>query len=83
MNVTSFRSGRKAFRLATCPVIESAPIVLPWNEPKVETIFLRPLNLESLSAASFASAPELQKKTFASVEPVKSFNFSANSIARG
>ncbi|CAB5240092.1 unannotated protein [freshwater metagenome] len=63
--LTSLSNGRNGVLFEGCPVSESAPIVLPWNAPWVATIFLRPLRRESLSAASFASAPELQKNILA------------------
>ena len=41
------------------------------------------MSLDNLSAASLASAPELQKKTRALVWPVRALSFSASSIERG
>ena len=78
-----FTRGLKGLRLLGCPVRESAPIVLPWNEPVVATIFERPVLRDNLSAASFASAPELQKNTRAVLSPVSSCNFAANAIPEG
>ena len=43
-------------------MIESAPIVRPWNEPSSATSPVFPVDLRAhLSAASTASVPELQK----------------------
>jgi len=47
-------------------VIESAPIVRPWNEPSSATSSVFPVDLRAhLIAASTASVPELQKKACA------------------
>ena len=55
------RSGSNGARFAGWPVIESAPIVRPWNEPSSATSPLRPVALRAhLIAASTASVPELQ-----------------------
>ena len=83
MNFTFLSSGLKGFCLELWPVKERAPIVLPWKDPIVETNLERPVSLDNLSAASLASAPELQKKTRALDWPVRSFSFSASSIERG
>ncbi len=65
-SVTPGTSGSNAARFAGWPVTESAPSVRPWNEPSSATTPLLPVALRAyLSAASFASAPELQKKTVA------------------
>ena len=42
----------------------SAPVVRPWKAPSAATMPVRPVRRASLMAASRASAPELQKKTF-------------------
>ena len=56
-------SGPKPSHFDGCPVAESAPSVRPWNPPSSATIRVRPVALRAiLSAASLASAPELQKK---------------------
>ena len=61
--VTSPGSGRNGSALAGWPVSASAPIVRPWKPPSVATTWVRPVSRDSLNAASFASAPELQKNT--------------------
>ena len=54
-------SGSNGARFAGWPVIESAPIVRPWNEPSSATSPVRPVALRAhLIAASTASVPELQ-----------------------
>ena len=56
-------SGPKPSHFDGCPVAESAPSVRPWKPPSSATIRVRPVALRAiLSAASLASAPELQKK---------------------
>src|SRR5438067_5976655 len=69
-----------------CPVAASAPRVRPWNEFFMQTISIRsgcPLTTwwwrASLIAASFASAPLLQKKTRPSVLAWRT-SFSARGI---
>ena len=53
----------EALPLRRLPVAERAPSVRPWNPPSSATIRVRPVALRAiLSAASLASAPELQKK---------------------
>ena len=56
-------SGRNGSALAGWPVSDSAPMVRPWKPPLVETTWVRPVSRDSLNAASFASAPELQSST--------------------
>ena len=59
-------SGSNGSRFEGCPVAESAPVVRPWNEPSSATIPLFPVASRAyLSAASIASAPELQKNACA------------------
>ena len=59
-------SGSNAARLSGWPVAASAPHVLPWNDPSSATMPGLPVALRAyLSAASTASAPELQKKDVA------------------
>ena len=71
-------SGSNAARFAGWPVTESAPNVRPWNEPSSATISVRPVALRAhLSAASTASAPELQKNALA--PPKRSESFAASS----
>ena len=57
-------SGANGACLLSCAVADSAPNVRPWKPPTTLTIsppaFAR---RASFSAASLASAPELQKKT--------------------
>ena len=54
-------SGSNGARFAGWPVIDSAPIVRPWNEPSSATSPERPVALRAhLIAASTASVPELQ-----------------------
>ena len=79
----SLSKGRNGARLLSWPVSESAPMVRPWNAPVVATIRVFPVFRESLSAASFASAPELQKKTLAVLSPVISCNFLASARPDG
>ena len=65
-NTAPGTSGSNGARFAGWPVTESAPIVRPWNEPSSATTPLRPVALRAhLSAASTASAPELQKNACA------------------
>src|SRR5687768_4247664 len=65
-NATPGSSGSNAARFAGCPVTESAPHVRPWNEPSSATISVLPDALRAyFSAASIASAPELQKNACA------------------
>ncbi len=55
------------------PVRASAPIDRPWKAVVVETRCVRPVRRVALNAASFASVPELVRKTRApSGEPVSS-----------
>ena len=59
-------SGPKPSHFAGWPVAERAPSVLPWKPPSSATIRGRPVAFRAtLSAASFASAPELQKNACA------------------
>ena len=59
-------SGSKGVRFAGWPVIESAPIVRPWNEPCRATISGFSVDFRAhLIAASTASVPELQKNAWA------------------
>ena len=59
---TAGASGSNAARLAGWPVAASAPCVRPWNEPSSATTTGFPVALRAhFSAASIASAPELQK----------------------
>ena len=68
-NATPGTSGPKPSHFAGCPVAESAPSVRPWKPPSSATIRVRPVALRAiLSAASFASAPELQKNACAAFE---------------
>ena len=61
-NATPGSSGSNAARFAGWPVTESAPHVRPWNEPSSATTPGLPDALRAyFSAASIASAPELQK----------------------
>ena len=60
------RAGANGSRFADCPVAESAPSVLPWKPPSSATTPDRPVALRAyFSAASIASAPELQKNACA------------------
>ncbi len=63
---TSPGSGRKGVCLAGWAVSASAPIVRPWKLPWSETRCVRPVSRLILKAASLASVPELQKKTWPS-----------------
>jgi len=73
-NTAPGTSGSNAARFAGWPVTESAPNVRPWNDPSSATISLRPVALRAhLSAASFASAPELQKNACAPPKRSDSF----------
>ena len=57
-------SGANGSCLSGCGVADSAPIVRPWNAPSRTTISPpRRCRRASLIAASFASAPELHRKT--------------------
>ena len=59
-------SGPKPSHFDGCPVADSAPSVRPWKPPSSATMRVRPVALRAiLSAASFASAPELQKNACA------------------
>ena len=63
------------------PVIATVPKARPWYEFRIaSTWFERRFWVASISAASFASVPELAKKTFASGMPDSSAIFSASSI---
>ena len=63
---TPGRSGSNGARLAGCPVAESAPEVRPWKPPSRATTPAFPVALRAyFSAASTASAPELQKNACA------------------
>ena len=63
-NCTPGSKGSKPALYFGLAVIASAPIVRPWNAPSIAIMVGRPVNLrDSLRAVSFASAPELQKKT--------------------
>ena len=74
-------SGSNAARFAGWPVTASAPSVRPWNEPSSASTPGLPVALRAyLSAASFASAPELQKNACA---PPKRAERSAASSAAG
>ena len=65
-NRTPGTSGSNGARFAGWPVIESAPIVRPWNEPSSATSSVFPVALRAhLIAASTASVPELQKNACA------------------
>ena len=79
----SFSKGLNGARLLSWPVSESAPIVRPWKAPIVATMRVLPDFLESFNAASFASAPELQKNTRAVLSPVSSCNFFASAKPDG
>jgi hypothetical protein len=64
--VTPETSGSNGSFLPGCPVAESAPNVRPWNEPSSATTPCLPVALRAnFIAASFASAPELQKNAWA------------------
>ena len=63
---TPGRRGSNGSRFEACPVAERAPAVRPWNELSSATIPLLPVASRAyLSAASIASAPELQTKACA------------------
>ena len=65
-NATPGTSGSNASRFAGWPVTDSAPSVRPWKEPSSATMPGLPVALRAyLSAASIASAPELQKNACA------------------
>src|SRR5581483_5743143 len=73
-------SGSKAARFAGWPVAESEPSVRPWNPPSSAITPGLPVALRAyLSAASFASAPELQKNACA--PPKRSDSTDASSRA--
>jgi hypothetical protein len=79
--VTPASSGSNATRFSGWPVAASVAAVRPWNEPSSATIPGLPVALRAyLSAASFASAPELQKNDAA---PPKRWDSSAASLAIG
>src|SRR3954451_24190802 len=60
---TPWSSGSKAARFAGWPVADSEPLVRPWKLPSSAITPVRPVALRAyFRAASFASAPELQKK---------------------
>jgi hypothetical protein len=80
--VTPGTSGWNGARLGSWPVSVRAPIVRPWNAPAQATSLVRPVSRVSLSAASTASAPELQNKTFP-VRPATSSSASASSTVTG
>ena len=82
-NLTPGSRGSKGAALPGCPVIDSAPIVLPWKLFVKATILDFPVRREALIAASFASAPELQKNILAESSPTSSFNFLASSSTCG
>ena len=74
-------SGANGARFAGCPVTESAPNVRPWNPPSSATTPGLPVALRAyLTAASIASAPELQKKDCA---PPKRSESAAASCSAG
>ena len=60
-------SGSKGARYFSFQVIESAPMVRPWNEPSNATSSVRPVALPmrraNLIAASTLSVPEFVKNT--------------------
>ena len=59
---TAGASGSHGARLPGWPVAASAPCVRPWNEPSSATTTGFPVAFRAhFSAASIASAPELQK----------------------
>ena len=65
-NAHSGHAAARSRRFAGCPVAESAPSVRPWKLPSSATTPGFPVALRAyLSAASFASAPELQKNAWA------------------
>ena len=82
-NFTPGSSGSNGAALPGCPVMESAPIVLPWKLFVKATILDFPVRREALIAASFASAPELQKNTLAESSLTNDCNFFANSKTWG
>ena len=74
--VTPGKSGSNGVRFAGWPVIVSAPIVRPWNEPSSATSPVLPVDfLAHLIADSTASVPELQKNACA--PPKRSDNIRA------
>ncbi len=56
-------------------------MVRPWKPFSATTMPVRPVRRASLKAASFASAPELQKNTRASGSPNRAVSRSASRIA--
>ncbi len=65
-NAAPGESGSNGTRFAGWPVTESAPSVRPWKPPSSATTPGFPVALRAyFSAASFASAPELQKNAAA------------------
>jgi hypothetical protein len=57
--------GSDCRRYVSTPVTETAPAVRPWKPPSIATMPSRPVwRRASLRAFSFASAPELAKKTW-------------------
>ena len=62
-NLTFGSRGSKIVLFDSWPVTESAPEVRPWKPPTAAMISVLPVRREIFIAASFASAPELQKKT--------------------
>jgi len=59
--LTPPNNGANGSCFAGCAVNEREPMVLPWKLPSTTTISVRPVSLESLSAASLASAPNCRK----------------------
>ena len=79
--LTPGTSGANGSRFAGCPVTDSAPNVRPWNPPSSATTPGLPVALRAyLTAASIASAPELQKKACA---PPKRSESAAASCSAG
>ena len=56
-------SGANGSRYAGRWVSASAPVLRPWKDPSAATMPVRPVRRASLIAASFASVPELHRKT--------------------
>ena len=79
--VTSPGSGLNGSCFAGCAVRASAPIVRPWKELCATTMRVRPVRRAILKAASFASAPELQKNTRADGSPTICTSLSASRMA--
>ena len=66
------RSGSNAVRFAGWPVTESAPAVRPWKLCSSAITPVLPVALRAyFSAASFASAPELQKNACCAAEALR------------